>query len=87
MNVDNHYEPDFSGDDFANDKEIQRLRREQKEYARMIDDSISIVVSGLKLKKGSHINLKGFTMFKNLQATLTESLTNPAFFHHHWLYQ
>ena len=71
--TDNFEEPDFSGDDFANDKELQKIRREEKEYAKMIDESISSVVSGLRLKKGSHLNLKGFTMFKNLQATLTES--------------
>ncbi len=73
LDEEQYEEPDFSGDDFVNDREIQKYRREREEHSKMIDDSLSTVISGLQLKKGSHVNLKGFTMFKNLVATLAES--------------
>jgi hypothetical protein len=66
--------PDFSGDDFANDKSIQKTRAERKAYQKMIDDSLAIVSSELGLKEASHKNFKTFLMFKNLEAIITYSL-------------
>ena len=66
--------PDFSGDDFADDKGIQKIRAEQKAVEKMIDDSLAIVSNRLGLKEASHKNFKTFLMFKNLEATITYSL-------------
>lgn len=66
--------PDFSGDDFANDKEILEHRAAIKAYEKMIDDSLSIIGQELKLTTASHINLKGFHMFKSLSAIITSSM-------------
>lgn len=64
MNAD-HTGPDFSGDDFADDPEIQKHRAEIKAYQKMIDDSLSLIGQRLQAEESSHINLKGFQMFKS----------------------
>lgn len=68
------YIPDFSGDDFANDKEIQRQREALKMYNKMINDSINIIQKELNVQKSSHKNFKVFHMFKCLKATITHSM-------------
>jgi hypothetical protein len=65
--------PDFSGDDFANDKEIQKSRREAEAYNRLINESLAIVKDELGLRKSSHTNFKKFLMFKSLQPILIDS--------------
>ncbi|MCF1713285.1 hypothetical protein L0U88_01425 [Flavihumibacter sp. RY-1] len=66
--------PDFSGDDFANDKEIQKTRAAIKAYEKMVNDSLNVIRRELNCEDSSHINLKGFHMFKSLTATLTHSM-------------
>lgn len=66
--------PDFSGDDFANDKEIQKTRAAIKAYEKMVEDSLSIIRQQLNVQDASHINFKGFHMFKSLTATITNSM-------------
>lgn len=65
--------PDFKGDDFANDKEIQKVRAEAKAYDTLVKDCLSIVRDKLNVKEAAHKNLKSFLMFKNLQATVLDS--------------
>lgn len=73
---DNHAIPDFSGDDFANDKEIQKNREAIKEYEKLVEDSLSLIRQRFIMQKASHINLKRFYMFKNLQAIITHSMVS-----------
>jgi hypothetical protein len=68
------YIPDFSEDDFANDKEIQKQREAIKAYEKMVEDSLTLISHELKVEDASHINFKGFHMFKSLSATLTHSM-------------
>lgn len=72
--TDNQYIPDFSGDDFANDKEIQKARAEIKKHEKLIEDSLSVIKQELGVKDASHTNFKGFHMFKSLRATITQSM-------------
>ena len=65
--------PDFSGDDFVNDKEIQKARREAEAYNRLINESLAVVRDELELRESSHTNFKKFLMFKNLQPILIDS--------------
>jgi len=67
--------PDFSGDDFANDRDVQKMRAEEKAHKEMIGRSLSILQQKLSLKESSHRNLKNFLMFKNLEATVIDSYT------------
>lgn len=69
-----HSIPDFSGDDFANDKEIQERRAAVKAYHQMIEDSWSLIQQELDAKEASHINFKGFSMFKDLSAMIAYSM-------------
>ena len=71
--------PDFSGDDFANDKEIQKLRKEAQAYRQLIEDSVAIVKSELGLEESSHKNFKGFLMFRNLTAIVLDSYKSTRF--------
>jgi hypothetical protein len=68
------YIPDFSGDDFANDKLIQKQREAIKDYEKMIDDSLNLIQQELNVQKSSHKNFKVFHMFKFLSATITHSM-------------
>lgn len=70
----NGYRPDFSGDDFANDKEIQKNRKALKLYEQMLDDSLDLVKQELNARKDSHANLKDFLMYKSLGATIRVTL-------------
>lgn len=71
---DDHSYPDFSGDDFANDKEILATRAAAKAHAKMINDSLAKIQQELDLKKASHINFKSFHMFKSLGAVINQSM-------------
>lgn len=70
----NEYVPDFSGDDFADNKEIQRQREEIKAYEEMIEDVLDLVQRVLGVQKSAHMNFKRFHMFKSLSATVTHSM-------------
>ncbi len=72
--TENEYVPDFSGDDFANDKEIQKNRAAIKAYEKMIEDSLAVIGQALKVQDASHMNFKRFHMFKSLSATITHSM-------------
>lgn len=72
--TDDQFIPDFSGDDFANDKEVQQARADQKEYEQMIEDSLLLIRQQFNLEKASHINFKGFNMFRSLGATISYSM-------------
>ncbi len=65
--------PDFSGDDFLNDKEVQRVRKEREAYWQMVENSLAIVKNELNLVESSHKNFKTFHMFKNLEAIVLDS--------------
>jgi len=71
--------PDFSGDDFINDKEIQRARKEAQAYKKLIEDSVAIVKSELSLQESSHKNFKKFQMFKGSTATILDSYASSRF--------
>ena len=68
--------PDFSGDDFANDKQMQKLRAEAKAYQMMIDDSLTILEERFHMTESSHKNLKGYEMIKGLAATVNYSMSS-----------
>lgn len=72
--TDRNHLPDFSGDDFANDKDILAQRAAIKAYEKMIEDSLALIARELKMNTASHINFKGFHMFKNLSAIITKSM-------------
>lgn len=66
--------PDFSGDDFANDKEVQKMRAEARAYDQMIHRCLSLIQKELHLEDSSDVSLNGFYMFKNLAASITHSM-------------
>jgi hypothetical protein len=68
--------PDFSGDDFVNDKEIQKTRQAVEKERKVIEDSMTIIQNELNVKKSSHKNLKSFGMFKTLQPILISSFSS-----------
>jgi hypothetical protein len=72
--TDNQFIPDFSGDDFANDKEIQKTRTATKAYEQMIEDALNVIRQALKVQDASHTNFKAFYMFKSLSATTKHSM-------------
>jgi hypothetical protein len=53
-------------DEFENDKEVQKWRKEDAEFNKMIDDSVNIITSAFKATKSSHKNLKAFLLHKNI---------------------
>lgn len=63
-------------DDFANDKEIQRLRKARQEYAEMYDECIRVISTELFLEPASHRNMKGFVMFKTLNTPILSASFN-----------
>ena len=67
---------DFSGDDFANDKQIQKLRAEAKAYEMMVDESLSIIEERFDITESSHRNLKKYDMIKGLLATINYSTSS-----------
>lgn len=77
--IDENYVPDFSGDDFENDKEIQESRAAMRAYEEMVEDSFAVLQSELNVKRGSHKNMKHFIMFRSHEPTITASFTavNP----------
>jgi hypothetical protein len=70
----NGYMPDFSDDDFANDKEIQKARAARKAHEEMIGHSFSLIQQQLNVKEASVINLDDFQMFESLDATIIRSM-------------
>ncbi|MBC7829667.1 MAG: hypothetical protein H7122_18130 [Chitinophagaceae bacterium] len=80
--VDDHinYTPDFTGDDFIHDKDIQKVRNEIKAYKQLVENSISVILRELNLQQSSHENLNAFSIFSSLQATLIKSFRpiNPS---------
>lgn len=65
-------------DDFANDKEIQRQRKIQQEYNKMIETSLQIISDQLHLTPASHKNMKPFLMFKTLGTPILTRSFKPA---------
>lgn len=65
--------PDFSGDDFAHNKEIQKARAERKAYEKMVKECLELIGEELNASVSGHINFKGFHLFKPLNATLNQS--------------
>ena len=47
-------------DDFANDKEIQRARKEKASFDKMMKDSIAIVKTRFQMKKAYRNRFKEF---------------------------
>jgi hypothetical protein len=58
----------MEADDFANDKEIQRLRRIQKEHDEMISECVGLVSGEFLLEPCSARELESFLMFKGLDS-------------------
>lgn len=71
--------PDFSGDDFIDDKEVQKLRKEREAYNKMVDQCLTILKQELTLTQSGHKNFKTFHMFKNLEPTTIDTYTSSAF--------
>jgi hypothetical protein len=70
MDLDNTWE---------NDKDIQRMRKEQEEFDQMLEESTGIISDSLTLKTASHRNMKTFFMFKSLDTPiLCESFASTA---------
>jgi hypothetical protein len=67
---------DFSGDDFANDPEISKARREAKEYSLMVRRSLDIIQDALGVHTSNYVNLDDFSMFHELNAFVKESYTS-----------
>ncbi len=57
---------DFSGDDFAGDKEIQKIRKEEAAFNKMMNDCISMVTHAFGASPASHRNLKHFLLHKSV---------------------
>jgi hypothetical protein len=53
-------------DDFANDKEIQRLRKIQREQDELIEECVGIVSKELLLEEKECTDIASFTLFKSL---------------------
>jgi len=56
--------PDFSPNEFDNDKEVKKWREEKKAFEKYINDCIQIVSDSFNASKSSHKNLKGFDLHK-----------------------
>jgi len=56
--------PDFAPDEFENDKEVKKWRKEDEEFFKMINDSIKIVTDSFNATRSSHRNLKGFELHR-----------------------
>lgn len=72
-----HEVPDFSGDDFADDKDIQRLRAEAQRQKEMLDESMTVIAAAFNLREmdddsydesndGWIESLEKFVIFNNL---------------------
>jgi hypothetical protein len=59
--------PDFSPDEFENDKEVKKWREEAKAYEKLVNDSVKIVCDSFHATKSSHKNLKGFELHKTIE--------------------
>ncbi len=57
-------------DDFANDKEILRQRKEKAMHLQMITDSIKIVKDAFNAKTSSRRNLKSFILYQSIKRPL-----------------
>ena len=65
MPEDNEIEiPDFSPDEFDNDKEVKKWRLAREEAQKYFDNCIKTVTDALQAKKSSHKKLKGFELHK-----------------------
>ncbi|MFT3980620.1 MAG: hypothetical protein QM687_09135 [Ferruginibacter sp.] len=73
--------PDFSGDDFANDKGILETRAAIKAQEKILEDSLLIVQNTLGLEKTKHRDFSHFHLFKKLDAGLESSFGSPAQHH------
>jgi len=70
----------FMTDDFANDKQIQRIRREREAFQKMMNECIGLVSSNLGLQPCADTDLKDFVLVQSLpKPGVTESFqsTNP----------
>jgi hypothetical protein len=71
--------PDFSGDDFKNDKEILKHREMQRQYEQMVDESLKSVRTELGVENGAHKNLKIFSMFRSLAPIVLASMSSDRY--------
>ena len=68
-------------DDFANDKEIQRIRKERAAFEKMIEESKEIVSQKFQMKEHSESNLEEFWMMKSLaNSTVCETIKSESQF-------
>jgi len=58
--------PNISHDDFANDAEILKHRRETEAYNKMIEECISILDREFNIKSSSHSDLHAFSLYNCL---------------------
>lgn len=58
-------------DDFAADKEIQRLRRIEADEAAFLDDCVRIVSEGLSLEPADHEDITAFELFRSIPSPLS----------------
>ena len=54
-------------DDFANDKEIKRQRKEKAEHLKMLESSIKEIKEAFNAKDSSQQNIKQFLLYKSIE--------------------
>lgn len=66
--------PDFSGDDFKDDKGIQEERKKILAHKKMIEDCFSIINQEFFTQPSSHRYFRSFHIFKNLKASVLKTV-------------
>lgn len=66
--------PDFSGDDFANDKEIQRIRAAVKAHEKMVEEAFSLFRRELQVQDTSPVDLGHFHLLQESDAAVVKEL-------------
>src|SRR6185436_7843301 len=56
--------PDFSDQEFDNDKEVKKWKKEREEHIKHINECITVVSKSFNSSQSSHKNLKGFELHK-----------------------
>lgn len=82
-------------DDFAGDKEIQRMRRMEADYAKLLDDCVRITSEGLSLEPANHEDIGAFEIFKSIPSPLfidayastRDGLLQASFIEYQWVHQ
>lgn len=71
---DQHEIPDFSGDDFAGDPDIQKAREAERAYRAMVDRSFELLAGRLKLEDAEPEALEALPLLGQLEAQVDSGL-------------